>query len=250
MTNPHDVLTRYAPPGITVPYGTGPDQVVEVFAPHRPAHSTIVFFHGGFWRSEYDRSHVRPLCNALASMYAVVSVEYRRTGDGGGWPHTFDDVSAALRQLDEVSTQQEIPRRFVLAGHSAGGHLALWAAARHAESVPIRGVVALAPVADLELCHHADLDDGAAEALLGGSPARFPQRYALTNPMQLDIDVPVTIVHGTSDDRVPIEMSRRYALIHGAHLQQLDDVDHFGLIDPKSAAWPSVTDAMRAMTHR
>ncbi len=233
-----------------MPYGDDPDQVVEVFLPHKKTHDTVVFFHGGFWRSEYDRAHVRPLCNALAAMYAVVSVEYRRTGNGGGWPHTFDDVSAALRGLGAIAAEHALPQRYVLAGHSAGGHLALWSAATHAHLPQLHSVAALAPVSDLNLCHLANLDDGAADALLGGSPSQFPQRYAHADPMQLRIDLPVTIVHGTHDDRVPVEMSRRYALIHKARLHQLDKVDHFGVIDPKSSAWPTVVDAVRALTRQ
>jgi len=259
MIDPREVLTRPAVEGVTFVYGDSPDQVVECFGPEDGA--PIIFIHGGFWRHEYDRSHVRPLCNALAALGSrVFAIEYRRSGGSGGFPETFEDVLTALHAVGG-----HITGPVVLAGHSAGGHLALWAAGRRSDSavepagratdptvssmrspIPIASVVALAPVSDLARAFRDDLDDGAVAALLGGSPARFPERYIATDPARsAGIDVPVTVIHGELDPWVPIDYSRSYVAEHGGSLVTLPEIEHFGLIDPESPAWSWVYDAMR-----
>jgi len=98
----------------------------------------VVFLHGGFWRSTHDRAHTGPMGTALAAAgYAVCVPEFRRTGQpGGGWPGTFDDVATAVDRVpalvrEAAGTGVIADGPVLLAGHSAGGHLALWAASRH-----------------------------------------------------------------------------------------------------------------------
>src|SRR3954470_18949410 len=138
MTEARDVLTRPAPPPtLIVRYGPLPDHVADVWLPPAAGPAPLVLFlHGGFWRSQYDRAHTAPLAAALAAAgYATATPEYRRTGpSGGGWPGTFLDVAAAVDTLPTViaaATDRVDPTRLCYAGHSAGGHLALWAALRH-----------------------------------------------------------------------------------------------------------------------
>ncbi|HEX6871893.1 MAG TPA: alpha/beta hydrolase, partial [Micromonosporaceae bacterium] len=179
-----EVLSRPAPePDATMAYGGLPDQVAEVRFPvgdGRPK-AVVVFLHGGFWRDAYDRIHTRPLSVGLADAgYLVVTPEYRRTGAaGGGWPDTFADVAAAVAAVPALLTNLGVPVDvpIVVAGHSAGGQLALWVASAEAgraypamAAVSLAGVVALAPVADLRAAHELDLDQGAVAALLGGGP--------------------------------------------------------------------------------
>src|SRR5262245_44094903 len=129
--DPREVLTRASPPPPSqIRYGDAPDQVADVW-PGPAERPLVIFIHGGFWRSEYDRVHARPVCHDLAgSGYGVVSIEFARTGDDhgaarhGGWPATFDDVRQVV--LEQAAAH---PAGVVLSGHSAGGHLALWAAA-------------------------------------------------------------------------------------------------------------------------
>jgi pimeloyl-ACP methyl ester carboxylesterase len=154
----------------------------------------------------------------------------------------------------------------VLAGHSAGGHLALWAASRHhlppgaswhAPGGQVRGVVALAAVSDLSGCHALRLGHGAAKALIGGGPGRYPDRYRLADPMQLlPVGCPVLLVHGSADDQVPCAMSRDYlaqarAAGDDVALDALPGAGHFDVIDPMSPWWPRVQAAFAALApHR
>lgn len=219
----------------------------------------VVVIHGGFWRAEYDRTHTGPLAADLAARgYPVAQIEYRRTGQpGGGWPGTFDDVAAAVtaasthaRSLVPADRLAEGPP--ILLGHSAGGHLALWYGTVAPEGA--RGVLALAPVADLAEAYRLDLDGGAVAALLGGGPDELPERYAATDPQQMrPISLPTVIIHGALDQQVPLALSRSYqarSRAKGAETQliELPKCEHFGLIDPQSTAWSVVTTALHSLS--
>jgi acetyl esterase/lipase len=245
-----EVLTRPAPPpDLTLTYGPHPDHLVDVRLPARLPAPVVVLIHGGFWRAAIDRTHTGAMASALAAAGYVVAVpEYRRTGqEGGGWPGTFDDITAALQAMPGLLAPYG-PGPATLVGHSAGGHLALWSVS--SRSVPgVGAVVSLAGCADLAMCARLGLDDGATELLLGGSPDQVPERYASADPARLSAPtVPVTVLHGTADDRVPVEVSRSYAARHGTDLVdlvELPGVGHFALIDPLSAVWPRVLEAVR-----
>jgi tryptophan 2,3-dioxygenase len=215
----------------TVSYGNHPEQIIDYWYPDS-YDRLIVLIHGGFWRQQHDRQHLVPLAVACAERGAAVALpEYRRIGGAGGYPGTFADIADAV---DSIATPM------VLAGHSAGGHLALWAAARHllpADShwkLPdppnIATVVGIAAVSDLEECLRLGLDDNAAGELLG-SPDRLPE----TDPMRLvPTGIPTTLIHGRADNRVPFEMSERYAAKTDARFVALDNIGHFELIQPDS----------------
>jgi acetyl esterase/lipase len=276
--DPAEILTRPAPPpDAVIRYGPGPDHIADLRlpggrGPRASAGSSrplIVLLHGGFWRVTFDRMHAGPMAAALAAEgYPVCVPEFRRVGEAdGGWPGTLDDVAAAVDTLPAlvaaVAPDASDPGRALLAGHSAGGHLALWAAGRHLHSRDVRwrtdspptigGVVALAPVSDLVACYRQGLGGGAAADLLGGGPEQRPQRYAAADPARLlPLGVSVRIVHGTADDRVPCEMSRSYtARARSAGddtlLTELPGCGHFDVIDPRTAAWPAVLAAFRAL---
>jgi acetyl esterase/lipase len=249
--HPLEALTRQsARPDAVARYGEHADQLLDVHLPvgtDRPAPVTLLV-HGGFWRQAFDRTHTRPLAQALtAEGQVVVTPEYRRTGDGGGWPATFDDVSAAfgyLHRLDDVAPGRLALDEVTLVGHSAGGHLAMWLALRpdRSETPPVRRVVALAPVADLREAHARGLGDGAVAALMGAGPDELPEEYAAADPAgMLPGAVPVTVLHGEQDAQVPVEMSRR---LPGVDYVELAGLDHFALIDPLSPAWPHVRAAV------
>jgi acetyl esterase/lipase len=268
-TPPDDVLTRPAPlPDHAIRYGTGPEHVADVWLPAATSRSAplVIFLHGGFWRAAYDRSHTGPMATALAAAgYAVCVPEFRRTGQaGGGWPGTFEDVATAVDRSPALVRKAAGPGVVaddpaLLAGHSAGGHLALWAAGRHLLSpdsgwhadTRARGVVVLAGVSGLADCYDQGLGNGAAADLMGGSPARFPQRYRVADPAGLlPLGCPVRLVHGSLDDVVPAAMSRGYAALGRAAgddtaVAELPGASHLDLIDPLSPAWPQVLAAFK-----
>jgi acetyl esterase/lipase len=251
------ILERPAPPpDLTVPYGEGPEQVLDFHLPpgaEGPAPLTVLV-HGGFWRPVYDRMHLRPMANALAALGHVVAVpEYRRAGQAPDWTGTFDDITAVFDQVTAIAaTHGADPARITWAGHSAGGHLVLWAAARPyfpADS-PWRGacdaarVVSLAGCGSLRLCAEWNLGDGAVRLLLGGGPAEVPERYAAADPAALTPpSVPVIHVHGTDDDVVPLGMSQAFPV---GRVVELPHTGHLDVVDPETPAWPAVRTALNA----
>jgi acetyl esterase/lipase len=252
--DPREVMTRPAAgPDLVVRYGDHPEHLLDVHLPttRTDAAPVVVFVHGGFWRQQFDRTHTRPLAQALAGDgWAVVTPEYRRTGGDGGWPRTVDDVGAALEQvprIDELAPGRLDLTDVTLAGHSAGGHLAMWHALRPDPALRVRHVVALAPVADLHEAHARGLGDGAVAELMGGGPDELPEAYDAANPVRwLPADGAtgpgVTVVHGDQDVQVPVDMSRG---LPGVSYVEVPGADHFALIDPLSAAWPHVREALR-----
>ncbi len=233
MTEDRSVLSRAAPgPDEVLVYGNHGDQVVDLWY-GEPGRALVVLLHGGFWRPEFDRTHLRPLATAVRDEgWPVAAVEYRRLP--GRPDSTTSDVRSALAMLEQP---------MVLAGHSAGGHLALWAAAQRPEG--ITGVLALAPVADLAMAERLDLDGGAVAAFLGKPAADRPD----LDPIRLRAMPPVTVVHGTADGRVPYAMTETYAARHPeVRVVTLDGADHFALIDPASTAWPTVLDELARLT--
>jgi acetyl esterase/lipase len=233
MTEDRSVLSRQAEPADAVSaYGDDADHVVEIWygEPDRPV---VVLLHGGFWRPEWDRVHLRPMAAALRSAgWPVALPEYRRAP---GVPDaTTGDVRAALDALPDQLGRQRYDGSMVLAGHSAGGQLALWASDRPG----VRGVLALAPVADLLMAERLDLDEGAVPDFLGTPAAQRPDLDPTQRPAPA---VPVTVLHGDADPYVPLDLSRSYATRHPAvRLLELPGTDHFALVDPESQAWPTL----------
>lgn len=232
----------------TYRYGRDPSQVADLHAPATGAGWPVaVVIHGGFWRARYDRTLMDALCADLAeSGWAAWNLEYRRVGGGGGWPATFADVAAGIDHLAAVSAPLDLAR-VVAVGHSAGGHLALWAASRDRPGVAVTAAVGQAAVTDLAAGARLGLSDGAVAELLGGSPEQVPERYAAASPAQrLPLGVPLLLVHGARDDTVPVALSRAFQRAAIAAGDTCDLVvgerdGHFEHIDPASGAWATVT---------
>ncbi|AXK31807.1 alpha/beta fold hydrolase [Streptomyces armeniacus] len=225
-------------PERTERYGPHPSQLVDLYGTAGSG-PRITVLHGGFWREKYDRTHLSPLAAALAERgYAVELVEYRRTGGGGGWPQTAEDVDAALEHLGAPP--------HVLLGHSAGGQLALWAAAKRERAASAR-ILAVAPVADLVRAHELRLSDGAVAEFLAGEekPGNgWSDRLYDADPMKQMPRVPVEILHGTADRIVPVELSRRYTNDWGARLHLLA-CGHYAPVTPNTPAFGVLLDALR-----
>jgi acetyl esterase/lipase len=244
---------------VTVPYGDDPSQRADLYLPagSGPGLPVAVVIHGGFWLSTYNSSLGAPLAIDLVNHgWAAWNLEYRRIGDGGGWPTTFADVAAGIDALATVGQRAARGRldldRVVAVGHSAGGQLAVWAAARpglpggvvgSGVAVPLRGAVSQAGVLDLATAAEQRLGGGVVVALLGGEPTARPDRYRLASPIsRLPIGVPLALVHGDSDPLVPIAQSERFvaaaeAVGERVEFTRLAGIGHFELIDPSAPAW-------------
>jgi acetyl esterase/lipase len=245
MSEDVSILTRGAPrPHSTLAYGTETDQLVDIRpgaagAARRPL---VVLIHGGYWRPAYDRAHMAPMAAAIAGLgWTVANIEYRRVpGDSSV---TFADVSRAVELLPSRAPQHD--GRMIIAGFSAGGYLALWLAQSNAHA-GLHSVLALAPVADLRLAEARQLGDGAVRAFLG---ARFESLSDIDPRRMPDSPVPVTIVHGSSDDVVPIELSESYLAAHPAtRFRRLPMIGHFALVDPATYAWPIVLEELQRLS--
>lgn len=249
--------------GLRVAYGAGAQQFGELRLPAgRGPHPVAVVIHGGCWYSEYDLTHLAGFAEALNALgFATWAVEYRRVGDaGGGFPGTFEDVAAGADFLRTLAREHPLDlTRVVAVGHSAGGQLALWLAARGdaraAAQAPaplrLRGVVSLAGITDMK--KFGPRCGGAAAKLLGGSFEEVPDRYRQTSPVELlPARVPVRLVHGAADAVVPVEMGREYesAARRGGgdvRLAVVEGAGHFELIAPRSSAWAAVEAALLSL---
>lgn len=239
-----DALVRQPdqPGGERVTYGEDPSQFGELSLPSGTPRGVVVVIHGGFWLDQYDLELGRPLATSLAAEgWAAWNLEYRRVGDGGGDPETFDDIAAGIDKLGELGLDLT---RVVVLGHSAGGHLGTWAASRGrfdpwSGGVAVTQVISQAGVLDLVAAYDEDLGGGAVERFLGHAPG--PDDAPLDPQQQLPLDVPVWCVHGGSDQNVPITQSQAYvaaATAAGATAELVTvDGDHFAVIDTTSAAW-------------
>jgi acetyl esterase/lipase len=243
-----------------IPYGDGQAQFGELWRPAgSPRSGVVVVVHGGFWRARYDLSLGRPLAADLVRRgWTVWNLEYRRVGAGGGWPATFADVAAGIDRLADLDLDVS---SVLTVGHSAGGQLAVWAAARPllAEGAPgagprvrVSAAVSQAGVLAMAAAAREGVGSGAVVDLLGGLPDEVPDRYAVTDPVALlPLPVPVLCVHSRADDSVPFSLSERYvaaASRAGGHAELREVAgEHMAVIDPADASWQVVADALPAL---
>jgi acetyl esterase/lipase len=252
------ILSQKPPePDLRLAYGQDPNQFVDVRVPAGPGPHPVVFFiHGGYWRARYDLTHAGHLCAALKKNgVATWNVEYRRVGNpGGGWPGTFEDVRSAYHALREHAKDRAHKldsTRTCVAGHSAGGHLAVCLAAFEKT---VTRVLSLAGVLDLRRAWELHLSNDAVVEFLGGTPSSVPDHYREASPAERSIPQAMqTLVHGASDKSVPYEISRDYAAGKKKSGEQVELITlpgtgHFEIIDPGSAAWTKVQEVFLSLT--
>ncbi|MCG2623949.1 prolyl oligopeptidase family serine peptidase [Arthrobacter sp. I2-34] len=230
-------------PALTLQYGPHAPQTIECWDPDpgQPCHGAAVLVHGGYWRARFDASLMEPLVRDLtAHGWAVANVEYRRGGNGGGWPATLEDVQAAVDAVAATPWRAGWSGPLLGIGHSVGGQLVLLAAGR------LDAVVALAPVTDAARTWREGLGENAAAEFFGSSPGQDPATYEAASPVwQLPVGVPLLVVHGASDQRVPVEHSQDYLVAARGAGDQVDfysphELDHLAAIDPATPTWERV----------
>ncbi|GGE94095.1 alpha/beta hydrolase family protein [Hymenobacter cavernae] len=264
-----DIAQLPAPaPGQCISYSSDSLQFGELRLPAGAGpFPVVVLIHGGCWLSEYNAQYMAHIGAALTKAgYATWNLEFRRVGNaGGGWPGTFLDVAQGtdyVRQL--AKTYPILPKKVVVLGHSAGGHLALWLAARRRlprnsplyskNPLKLRGIVSLAGIPDLAAYSTASGSCNAAVAkLLGGLPTDVPERYATAAPSQLlPLRVPQRLIQGNQDPIVPVSQAQDFATLaqakgDDARVVLLPNAGHFDLVYPPSPVWPTIEKAVQEL---
>ncbi len=235
-------------------YGDDPSQWVDLHAPAGESRGLVVVIHGGFWKAQYTADYGAPLATDLARRgWTAANVEYRRVGNGGGFPGTLDDVHAAIgAAIGAVAAGAEGP--VVALGHSAGGHLAAWAAARGrfgrwGGGPALTHVISQAGVLDLRSAVALGLGSDAALAFLGDADATA---YEQADPLaQVPLEVPLWAVHAPDDDTVPFAQATTYvdaATAAGAEAALVEVTGgHFGVVDPDSEAWAACVSILDSL---
>lgn len=254
-----------------IAYGQSPDQQAELWVPAGDGpHPVVILLHGGCWQTSYATLRsLAPMADALKSSgFATLNIEYRRLGRaGGGWPGTYLDVGMAVDRLRTLAPEHRLDlNRVVVMGHSAGGHLAMWVAARsrlpagtplYVENpLPIRGVINLAGTGDMEAFipfQVQSCQSAVVQGMLGGTPAAFPDRYAQASAIKmLPIGIPQILIWGDRDDILPLSIGEDYAK---AATEAGDPVllivfprlGHFETASPLSPCWPVVRSAIECL---
>lgn len=270
--NPSDVnMIPSKPTDARIAYGRDPLQFGDLRLPKGPGpHPVAIVIHGGCWMSAFaDVRNTAALADALRDNgVATWNIEYRREDDpGGGWPGTFQDVAHAADFLRQIAPKYSLDLgRVVTIGHSAGGHLALWLAARHrlprnselyaTQPLALRGVISLGGPGDLKMfSSHGTKVCGvdAVGKLLGGSPEQMPIRYKQASPVELlPLGVPQILITGADDQAVPVEYARAYADAARKYgdpvkLVVVKHAGHHEYNAPHAVTWPAVKSSVLSL---
>jgi acetyl esterase/lipase len=246
--------------GRRVTYGRDPSQFADLRVPEGDSLGTVVLLHGGSWLAQYGVAELEPLADALTSAgCATWNLEYRRLGNGGGVPATLQDVAAGIDRLAGDDLPAGIADRVVVVGHSAGGHLAVWAASRNERTpggrsqVRLRGAISLAGLLDLTSAAEGDTGDleiaTAVSDFVGGSPAQVPDSYDVADPARLaPATCPVWALRADSDPLVPARQSRTYVASAVAAGGRAEEVvvrgDHNSVARPDAPSFPTVRNVV------
>jgi acetyl esterase/lipase len=271
------LLERERPsPNETVSYGDQAMQRVDVWLPAgKGPHPTVLMVHGGCWQTEIaDRRIMNWIADDLRKRgIAVWNIDYRGVDrEGGGYPGTFLDAAAAADSLRQHAARFNLdPSPLVAVGHSAGGHLALWLAARRPRTddpliprgsplvapdpIRIDTVVSLGGLPDLELAATAPgsgCGTEVIEKLVG--PATLSSRHVFADtsvPRLAPLDVRQVLINGRQDRIIPTEYAYDYqrrmrAAGDTVELRMLDRTGHVELIAPETEAWAAAIAEIKA----
>ncbi|MCY4071669.1 MAG: alpha/beta hydrolase [Chloroflexi bacterium] len=245
-------------------YGKNSQQFGELYLPASDPLSclpVIILIHGGGYRAMYDLKPMGSVARALADDgFAVWNIEYCRAGNGGDFPHMFLDVGTAADHLRRLADRHSLDLDSVLSvGHSAGGHLALWLAGRHrvppssplyaTDSLPIGGVVALAPIADIRFAVEKELSSDALLLVMGGGPEVAPANYDAGSPSDLlPLGRPQAHIVGTEDvaimNNVKVYLAAARSVGDKAQLIEAPRVGHFEIVSTGAPAFRTVRETI------
>ena len=233
-----DILALEArSPSLEAAYGPDPLQTTLLFEAAAPTKRQIVLIHGGCWSNHYTRAHITPLASALANVGLTVWVpEYRRVGDlGGGWPGTYQDVAAAINYVSSKTGTSPI-----VIGHSAGGHLALLAAAD--PTVALAGVIGLAAITDLSIYGQQEGSCPAmVQELMGTTYSDSPEDYRAASVLSSAVTVPAHLIQGSLDRIVGEDQLTGFG---SNQIVRIPDAGHFDLIHPESTTFGILVDLL------
>ena len=231
-----------------VRYGEAPSQFVEWWQPKAVSQApVVVFIHGGCWLAEYDLSHANPMASALVDEgFAVWSIEYRRAGEpGGGWPNSLVDIELAIAAMAEFATQLNLDRA-ILAGHSAGGHLALLVSAEPKLANQFEQIVGLAPISHLvDYAAGSNSCQMATPLFMGGQPADKPEAYQAADPSQLALSSDLTLILSADDVIVESE----YSQLDSVDTQTIPNAGHFDVLHPNTPTFHSFVKLAKEHLH-
>jgi acetyl esterase/lipase len=259
------------PADYRISYGTDENQFGDLRVPSGAGpHPVVILIHGGCWKADFATLRdLAPMADALkAEGIATWNIEYRRLSQAGsGWPGTYLDVSKGVDYMRSIAADKKLDlTRVIVIGHSAGGHLAMWVAARSRLSngsalyvkdpLPVRGVIDLAGTGDMEAfiqfeqqgCHGA-----VVEEMLGGKPIDVPERYTQASAIKmLPLGIPQVLIWGRNDNIAPIWLGERYTQAakqagDPVQLIAIPDVGHFEIASPLSKTWPAVRSEIVAL---
>ena len=206
----------------------------------------MVFVHGGCWLNAYGYEHAKGLYSALANLgMGVYAIEYRRVGDeGGGWPGSLNDVVSAINtSLERITLQGDYSETFI-AGHSAGGHLALLATQQMPQQLArygVKQVVGLAAITDVRsYAHGTNSCQTATEAFMKTTPTENPDAYNNASPNATLIHTPVVLLQGDADSIVPVQ----HATMAGAEKRIINNGGHFDWLHPESTSFDALLEVI------
>ncbi len=250
-------------PNAKIAYGNHPEQFGELYLPKtkQPLYPVIILLHGGCWQAAYGLSPLGQLSKALTMLgFAVWNVEFRRLGNGGGFPNTFKDVANGADFLKSIASKYSLDINNVISmGHSAGGHLALWLAGRHhlphehslftKTALTLTNVVSLAGIPDLVEGVKQNICRGACEELVGGPPEVLLKEYQIASPhLLLPFNITHTHLVGENDPIVPVEYLRTFINTAKQHdrvnFDIVPNIGHFEMIMPDTVAWSFIEKAL------
>lgn len=225
---------------VLLSYGAQSQQTLTHFPRGTTNAEPVLVIHGGCWSNAYGVDHALPMAEALATLKLDVwAVEYRRVGDeGGGWPGSLQDIKSAVRHVSEITGTSPL-----LVGHSAGGHLALKAA--EDADLPVRGVIALAPITDLA---SYGAEKGSCQSMvakfMGDETYQPKAAYREASVSVEAVSLPLKVIIGDAD---PIVGAEQVVMFASSQLIKLPKAGHFDLIHPETPAFRVVKSTVEQL---